>query len=99
MKYKIGDVFKSIDNKIYIITSIENTKYMVYYHTHYLENNELIQIGFIGGFWGECVIDYDLFLYNDLTILKHNEQINLFDQQTLDSMENKFDEECEGCEL
>ena len=86
--YKVGDLFTDYYGKQFIIQRINLSTTpdgMNYYETHYVENDKLVEVGLIGGNWGECIIDMAKFIGNRPELLKENkvETISLFDNEEL----------------
>jgi hypothetical protein len=64
-KYSIGDLFVQSDGKQFVILDVRFPNGIggeFYYDTHYVENDKLVDIGQIGGMWGECVINLAKFV-------------------------------------
>jgi hypothetical protein len=59
-KYSVGDLFVQSDGRQFVILDVRfpsGLGGMFYYDTHYVENDKLVDIGDLGGMWGECVVD------------------------------------------
>ena len=104
-KYSIADVFTQSDGKQFIILDVKfpnGLGGMFYYDTHYIENDKLVDIGYLGGMWGECIIDMAKFVGIRPDLLPRAkatkpqiDTISLFDNQEELTTD---DDECDECD-
>jgi hypothetical protein len=92
-QYQVGNLFIGNDGKQFIITKVTlptSLGGMTYYETHYVEDNQLVKVGLLGGNWGECIIDMAKFVAHRPDLLKATkpEEVSLFDDEELDKCSN-----------
>ena len=96
-KYSVGDLFVQSDGKQFVILDVRfptGLGGMFYYDTHYVENDKLVDVGDLGGMWGECIIDNAKFVGTRTDLLpKAKGQVISTDTVSL------FDnDDCEACD-